>query len=121
MSWPTALDVSADKKTLTISYDDGAVITVSAEYLRVESPSAEVQGHSADQKKTVPGKRNVTITGIEPVGNYAVRIRFSDGHDSGIFTWAYFRELSADETRRWSAYLEALAKAGLSRSSLRSG
>jgi DUF971 family protein len=115
MSWPTALDVSPDKRSLTVTYEDGAVLTLAAEYMRVESPSAEVQGHSADQKKIVPGKRNVTIVGMEPVGNYAVRIRFSDGHDSGIFTWAYFRELAADETKRWGAYLEALKKAALER------
>jgi DUF971 family protein len=83
--------------------------------LRVLSPSAEVQGHSPEQRVTVPGKRNVAISRVEPVGNYAVRIVFDDFHDTGIFTWHYLRELGEEKEERWQAYLDELATKGLSR------
>jgi DUF971 family protein len=91
--WPTELRVSKDRHTLNVTFSDGAAYPLSAETMRVLSPSAEVQGHGPGQQVTVPGKRNVGIAAITPAGNYAVRIRFDDGHDSGIFTWPYLREL----------------------------
>ena len=112
----TEIRVRRATKCLEVSFDDGHAATLPAEYLRVESPSAEVQGHAPDQKVLVSGKRDVNITHVEPIGNYAIRIRFTDGHDTGIFTWPYLRELSADYAKRWDAYLAALAQRGLSRS-----
>ena len=86
-----------------------------AELLRVASPSAEVQGHSPDQRVTVPGKRNVAISKVEPVGNYAVRIVFDDGHSTGIFTWTYLHKLGHDKDEVWNAYLVSLQEKGLTR------
>ena len=114
-AWPKELRVSKDKRSLTISFDDGEAFDLSAEYLRVTSPSAEVQGHSPAQRKTVPGKRNIEIMKMEPVGNYAVRITFTDLHDTGIFSWAYLRELGIEQAERWAAYLGELEEKGLSR------
>ncbi len=93
--WPTEIRLSADKKTLTVTFDNGDVFPLSAELLRTESPSAEVQGHSPSQKKTVLGKENVTIRALEATGNYAIRIVFDDGHDSGIYTWTYLHHLGS--------------------------
>ena len=114
-AWPKELRVSKDKRSLTISFDDGEAFDLSAEYLRVTSPSAEVQGHSPAQRKTVPGKREVEIMKMEPVGNYAVRITFTDLHDTGIFSWVYLRELGVEHAERWAAYLGELEEKGLSR------
>ena len=114
-AWPKELRVSKDKRSLTISFDDGEAFDLSAEYLRVTSPSAEVQGHSPAQRKTVPGKRAVEIMKMEPVGNYAVRITFTDLHDTGIFSWVYLRELGVEHAERWAAYLGELEEKGLSR------
>ena len=114
-AWPKELRVSKDKRSLTISFDDGEAFTLSAEYLRVTSPSAEVQGHSPAQRKTVPGQRNVEIMKMEPVGNYAVRITFTDLHDTGIFSWVYLRELGVEHAGRWAAYLAELEEKGMSR------
>ena len=111
----TEIRVRRATKCLEVSFDDGHLAKLPAEYLRVESPSAEVQGHAPDQKVLVAGKRDVNITQVEPIGNYAVRIRFSDGHDTGIFTWSYLHELSTEYAERWDAYLTALAQRGLSR------
>src|SRR4051795_7000109 len=102
--WPTEIRLAKDKRTLHVAFDDGAAFDLPAEYLRVSSPSAEVQGHSPAERKTVPGKRNVGIVGIEPVGNYAVRLVFDDGHQTGIFTWPYLHTLGAEQTQRWAAY-----------------
>ena len=113
--WPTELRVSQDKKTLTIAFNNGERHELSAEYLRVCSPSAEVKGHNPSQKQTVPGKRNVEIMKIEPVGNYAVRIHFDDMHNSGIFSWTYFFELANEPEKHWGVYLQELAQKGLSR------
>lgn len=113
--WPTELRVSGDRKTLTVGFDNGERHDLSAEYLRVCSPSAEVKGHNPSQKQTVPGKRNVEIMKIEPVGNYAVRIHFDDMHNSGIFTWTYFRDLGNDRDGHWGRYLKELEEKGLSR------
>jgi DUF971 family protein len=103
--WPSELRLSQDKRTLTVAFDDGERFALPAEYLRVESPSAEVQGHSPEQKITVTGKQAVTITAIEPVGNYAVRLIFDDGHSTGLYTWDYLYELGRDAGSRWTAYL----------------
>lgn len=112
---PSELRVSKDRRTLTVLFDSHAPIPLEAEFLRVVSPSAEVQGHSPEQRVTVPGKRNVAISKIEPVGNYAVRIVFDDGHDTGIFSWDYMHTLGHERETRWQAYLGELAAKGLSR------
>ncbi len=114
-SWPTELRVSKERHRLIVAFDDGVRFDLSAELLRVLSPSAEVQGHSPEQRVTVPGKREVAILKIEPVGNYAVRITFDDFHDTGIFTWAYLLELGQEKEARWNAYLAELQGKGLSR------
>jgi DUF971 family protein len=102
-------------QVLHVSFEDGVTYALPAEYLRVESPSAEVQGHSPDQKQTVAGRRHVGIIGIEPVGHYAVRLVFDDLHDSGIYSWDYLATLGREQDQRWAAYLDALAVRGLSR------
>ena len=115
MPAPTEIRLRQAEKRLEVDFDDGARFALPAEYLRVESPSAEVQGHSPDQKKTVSGRRHVGIIGLEPVGNYAVRILFDDLHDSGIFSWDYLYRLGQEQSIRWQSYLDALAAQGLSR------
>lgn len=115
MTAPTELRVSKDRRLLTVSFAGRDPIALDAEYLRVTSPSAEVQGHSPDQRVTVPGKRDVAILKLEPVGNYAVRITFDDRHDTGIFTWPYLRQLGTERDARWAAYLAELDAKGLSR------
>jgi DUF971 family protein len=115
MPAPTEIRYSRADRILNVSFDAGEVYALPAEYLRVESPSAEVQGHGPDQKKTIAGRRHVGIIGIEPVGHYAVRLTFDDLHDTGIYSWDYLRELGAQQDRRWAAYLAALAAKGLSR------
>jgi len=113
--WPTEIKLAPGKRMLTIGFDDGTRFELSAELLRVCSPSAEVQGHGVDQRKTVGGKRNVTIMGVEPVGNYAVRLRFDDGHDTGLFSWAYLRELGQGADQRFRSYVAELKMKGLNR------
>jgi DUF971 family protein len=115
MTAPTELRVSKDRRLLTVAFPGRAPVALEAEFLRVTSPSAEVQGHSPEQRVTVPGKRDVAIARMEPVGNYAVRIGFDDGHDTGIFTWAYLAALGAEKETRWAAYLAELEAKGLSR------
>ncbi len=115
MTAPTELRVSKDRKTLSVTFPDHQPFVLPAELLRVLSPSAEVQGHSPEQRVTVPGKRNVAISRIEPVGNYAVRIIFDDGHDTGIFTWTYLHDLSHDKEARWQSYIDELTEKGLGR------
>ena len=115
MSTPTELRVSSDRRLLTISFDDTSRFELPAEMLRVLSPSAEVQGHSPGQRVTVGGKSEVTIAQIVPTGHYAVRIVFDDGHDTGIFTWSYLRELGQEKDSRWAAYLAELEQKGLRR------
>jgi DUF971 family protein len=114
-AWPTELLVSKDRRELTVSFDDGSVYRLGAEMLRVLSPSAEVQGHGPGQKVTVPGKRNVAIRSMVATGNYAVRIVFDDGHDSGIYTWKYLKELGETGDRLFADYERELAEKGLSR------
>lgn len=113
--WPTELRLAKDKRSLRIVFDDGAVYDLPAEYLRVTSPSAEVQGHSPAERKTVPGKRNVEIIEVQPVGNYAVKLVFDDMHDTGIYGWDYLYSLGAERQERWQGYLDELAAKGLSR------
>jgi len=105
--WPTELVLDPAKTTLTVRFDNGDAFALKAEYLRVESPSAEVQGHNPSQKQIVTGKEDVTITGLEPVGNYAVRIIFDDGHDTGLYSWDYLRQLGREQPVRWAAYRKA--------------
>lgn len=111
-AWPVELRLSRDKRILTVSFDDGAVFSLDAEYLRVESPSAEVQGHSPLERRFVAGKRDVQLIGIEPVGRYAVRLTFDDMHSTGIYSWDYLHELGRDRTRIWNRYVEGLAASG---------
>lgn len=113
--WPTELRVSPEKRLLTVSFDDGSRHELPAEMLRVMSPSAEVQGHSPAQRKTVGGKKDVGIMKVEPVGNYAVRIIFDDMHSTGIFSWDYLNELGSQKDEKWTAYLAELEQKGLSR------
>ncbi|PSJ63927.1 gamma-butyrobetaine hydroxylase-like domain-containing protein [Pseudaminobacter soli (ex Li et al. 2025)] len=115
MTAPKELRVSKDRRILTVTFPDHRPFELSAELLRVLSPSAEVQGHSPAQRVTVPGKRNVAILKIEPMGNYAVRIIFDDLHDTGIFTWDYLHTLGHEKEERWDAYLAELEAKGLSR------
>ncbi|MEM7288854.1 MAG: DUF971 domain-containing protein [Pseudomonadota bacterium] len=98
---PEKLTVSKDRKSLKIAFGDDEVYELSAEILRVLSPSAEVQGHSPEQRKTIGGKQEVCIMQMEPVGNYAVRITFDDMHDTGIFSWKYFRDLGINKDQKW--------------------
>lgn len=114
-TWPTELKVDKDKRTLTVGFDDGRSFALPAELLRVLSPSAEVQGHSPEQRVTVPGKKNVRIANLEPVGNYAVRIAFDDGHDTGLYMWEYLRDLGENQEARFQSYLDELAAKGLTR------
>jgi DUF971 family protein len=113
--WPTEIRLAKDKRSLSVMFDDGLAFDLPAEYLRVLSPSAEVQGHSPSERKTVPGKAEVEIIGVEPVGNYAVRLLFDDMHSTGIFGWDYLHELGALREERWRDYLAELDAKGLSR------
>lgn len=113
--WPTELRVSKDRRSLTVSFNDGRRVCLPAELMRVLSPSAEVQGHGPGQKVTVPGKRNVAIASMTATGNYAVRVGFDDGHDSGIFTWSYLLELGEKGEDLFAQYERELAEKGLSR------
>jgi DUF971 family protein len=116
--WPTEIRVSKDRRTLTVIFDNGDSHALPAEYLRVFSPSAEVQGHSPEQRVTVAGKEAVGIARVEPVGNYAVRLYFDDRHDTGIFGWDYFLKLGRDRESLWAGYLADLAAKGLTRSGI---
>jgi DUF971 family protein len=113
--WPTELRVEKDRDYLVVKFDNGSSYRLSAEYLRVESPSAEVQGHSPEERKTVPGKRKVQIIEVQPVGNYAVRLVFDDLHSSGIYSWDYLYQLGNEVTQRFARYLDELEAKGLSR------
>jgi DUF971 family protein len=114
-AWPTELRLSKDRRSLAVSFEDGTSFTFPAEYLRVESPSAEVQGHNPDERKTVAGKREVGIMEILPVGNYAVRLVFDDMHSTGIYSWDYFHELGRERDKRWARYLDELEAKKLTR------
>jgi DUF971 family protein len=113
--WPTELRLHKDRKTLTVAFDNGEAFDLAAEYLRVTSPSAEVQGHSPADRKTVAGKSNVAVLEVNPVGNYAVRLVFDDMHSTGIYSWDYLLALGRDRDANWAEYLAELAGKGLSR------
>jgi DUF971 family protein len=113
--WPTELRLKQAEKRLEVDFDDGRRFQLPAEYLRVESPSAEVQGHGPGDKVIVAGRSQVGILALEPVGNYAVRIRFDDLHDTGIYSWQYLYELGQEHETRWAKYLAEIEKRGLSR------
>ena len=113
--WPVELRLKRAEKLLEVDFDDGSRFRLPAEYLRVESPSAEVQGHGPGQKTLVSGRAHVGIIGLEPVGNYAVRITFDDLHDTGIYSWAYLYQLGIEFEKRWREYLDGLTANGLSR------
>ena len=114
-AWPSELRLRKDRKILTITFEEGETYDLEAEYLRVKSPSAEVQGHSAEERKTVPGKKDVAILEVLPVGNYAVRLVFDDLHSTGIFGWDYLRDLGRNRDRYWQDYLDELASKNLTR------
>tara|TARA_B100000989_G_scaffold297447_1_gene283252 strand:- start:296 stop:670 length:375 start_codon:yes stop_codon:yes gene_type:complete len=114
-SAPSEIRLSADRKTLQITFADGNIASLAAELLRVESPSAEVQGHGADQKTTPAGKRHVAMSQIDPVGNYAIRISFDDGHDTGIFSWSLLQDYATRRDSLMAAYIDRLAALGASR------
>ena len=111
----TGITLHRASHALEVSFDSGETFVLPCEYLRTHSPSAEVQGHGPGQRVLVAGKRDIAITAIEPMGNYAVLLRFSDGHDTGIFSWSVLHELGREREKNWQAYLDALGKAGLSR------
>ena len=113
--WPTEIRLKQAEKRLEVDFDDGRRFQFPAEFLRVESPSAEVQGHGPGQKTIVAGRRHVGILAVEPVGNYAVRIRFDDLHDTGIYSWQYLYELGQEQAKRWAKDLADLQERGMSR------
>jgi DUF971 family protein len=117
--WPTEIRLERDRKTLNVTFDNGESHALPAEYLRVKSPSAEVQGHAPEERKTVPGKRDVAILEIHPIGNYAVRLVFDDLHSTGIYSWDYFLELGRNREVHWRDYLDDLAAKGLEREPVR--
>lgn len=112
---PISLTLHRASHALEVVFDSGETFRLSAEYLRVNSPSAEVQGHGPGQKVLVAGKAHVNIGAVEPVGNYAVLLRFDDGHASGIYSWDVLYALGRDQARNWQAYLDELAACGASR------
>jgi DUF971 family protein len=113
--WPTELRLRKDRKALAVTFDSGESFELAAEYLRVRSPSAEVQGHSPSERRTVSGKENVQILELHPVGNYAVRLVFDDMHSTGIFSWDYLFELGRNRDQYWRDYLAELKEKNLSR------
>ena len=113
--WPTDIRVDRREKRLTVTFDNGDSFTLPAELLRVESPSAEVQGHGPGQKTIIAGRRHVGIMDVEPVGNYAIRIKFDDMHDTGIYSFGYLHFLGRRQDKLWQDYLDALDEQGLSR------
>ena len=112
---PKEIKLKQKEKLLEVCFDDGALYSFPAEFLRVHSPSAEVQGHGPGQKTVIAGRRHVNIIGAEPVGNYAVRLKFDDLHDTGIFSWDYLYDMGSRQDEIWAGYLEALDAKGLSR------
>ena len=115
LAWPVEIRLPKDRRALCVAFDDGRSFDLPAELLRVTSPSAEVQGHSEAERKTVGGKRNVTILSVDPVGNYAVRIGFDDMHSTGIYSWAFLHDLGVNAGRRFQDYLDDLQAKGLDR------
>ena len=117
--WPIEIRLEKDRKTLRVAFDSGETHALPAEYLRVKSPSAEVQGHAPEERKTVPGKRDVAILEVHPIGNYAVRLVFDDLHSTGIYSWDYFLELGRNQEAYWRDYLDELAAKGMTRDPVR--
>ncbi len=117
--WPVEIRLKKAEKVLEVEFDNGVRFSYPAELLRVESPSAEVQGHGPSQKQIVAGRAAVGIMELEPVGNYAIRIKFDDLHDTGIFSWRYLYEIGEKKDELWAKYLAALAERGLSREAKR--
>jgi len=115
MAIATEIRLRKAERVLEVAFDDGARFSLPAGFLRVESPSAEVQGHGPGQKQIIAGRRHVGIMAIEPVGNYAIRLVFDDLHDTGIYSWEYLHQLGREHARRWDSYLNALAARGMSR------
>jgi len=115
LAWPVEIRLPKDRRMLRVAFDDSRTFDLPAELLRVTSPSAEVQGHSEAERKTVGGKRNVTILSVDPVGNYAIRIGFDDMHSTGIYSWAFLRDLGVNAERRFQDYLDDLQAKGLDR------
>jgi DUF971 family protein len=113
--WPTEIRLRKQEKILEVDFSDGSRFALPAELLRVESPSAEVQGHGPGQKTLIAGRRHVGIMALEAVGNYAIRIKFDDLHDTGIYSWPYLYRLGRDKDLIWQGYLDALAEHGQSR------
>lgn len=113
--WPVEVRLSRDRTALTVTFDSGESFELPAEFLRVHSPSAEVQGHSPQERKTVGGKRDVTILEVHPIGNYAVRLAFDDMHATGIYTWDYLLKSGRGQAAMWRTYLDELAAKGLTR------
>ena len=113
--WPLEIRLKSGGKMLEVAFDDGRKFSLPAELLRVESPSAEVQGHGPGQKTVVAGRRHVGIMAVEPIGNYAVRLRFDDLHDTGIYSWDILHRFGETQDALWQAYLAALEAQGLSR------
>lgn len=116
---PTDIRLRTKSRLLRLEYADGEVLELPFELLRVYSPSAEVRGHGAGQGTLQTGKREVQLTGVEPVGNYALKLTFSDGHDSGLFTWEYLADLGRNQSQYWQNYLERLTREGGSREAVR--
>ena len=112
---PTEIKLNKDKDQLMVAFEDGENFEFTAEYLRVMSPSAEVQGHAPDQRKTVPGKRSVKISNIDTVGHYAVTLIFDDGHDSGVYSWKHLYEIGKNKDYLWERYVLELEEQGMSR------
>jgi DUF971 family protein len=112
---PNEIRLRKKSRQLAIEFDDGSLFELPFEYLRVHSPSAEVRGHGRGQEILQTGKENVQITALEPIGNYAIRLIFDDGHDTGLFSWSYLYELGRDQGERWQAYLDRLSAAGYPR------
>ena len=115
MPVPTELNLHRQSRVLEIAYDDGTRFALTCEYLRVYSPSAEVQGHSPEERILQVGKEDVGIDRIEPIGNYAICLHFDDEHDTGIYSWDYLYQLGAEQEQRWNEYLEELEQAGITR------
>ena len=113
--WPLEIRVKSKEKVLEVDFDDGASFVIAAELLRVESPSAEIQGHGSGQKVTLAGRRHVSILNVEPVGNYAIKISFDDLHDTGIFSWQYLYDLGTNQEDLLNSYVARLDELGLSR------
>lgn len=113
--WPLELRLSPDQRTLTVAFDDGCIFALAVEYLRIASPSAEVQGHSHAERKVLGGKRDVQLLRIEPVGHYGVKLCFDDMHDTGIYSWSYLHLLGREHGTRWETYLQELEERGLTR------